>query len=49
MELVIKHDSNVKITICKDETIISTVVSKGSESSSIVHTPNSIVSKVGSC
>ncbi|MDB8553242.1 hypothetical protein [Turicibacter sanguinis] len=48
MELIIKHDSNVKITICKDETTISTVVSKGNQSSSIVQTTDRITTKVGS-
>lgn len=31
MELIIKNDSNIKVTIYKDETIVSTTVSKGSE------------------
>ena len=48
MELIIKNDSNVKLTIYKNETIISTVVSKGSESSSIVQQFDGIYLKVNS-
>ena len=48
MELIIKHDSNVKVTICKDETIISTVVGKGNQSSSIIHQDDRIYLKVNS-
>lgn len=48
MELIIKHDSNVKVTICKDETTISTVVGKENQSSSIVQQMSGITTKVGS-
>ena len=47
MELIIKNDSNVKITVCKDQTFISTVVGDGEKSSSIVHTVDGISVKVG--
>lgn len=47
MELIIKNDSNVKITICKDQTFISTVVTDGEKSSSIVHRADGISTKVG--
>lgn len=47
MELIIKNDSNVKVTIYKDEAIVSTIVGKGSESSSIVQQADRITTKVG--
>ncbi len=47
MELIIKNDSNVKVSIYKDETVISTVVGKGNQSSSIVHQADGISTKVG--
>lgn len=47
MELVIKNDSNVKVSIYKDEIVISTVVGDGEKSSSIVHTVDGISVKVG--
>ncbi|WP_317327014.1 hypothetical protein [Turicibacter sanguinis] len=47
MELIIKNDSNVKVTICKDQTFISTVVGDGDKSSSIVQMADGISIKVG--
>ena len=47
MELIVKNDSNVKMSIYKDETIVSTVVGKGSESSSIVQQADGITAMVG--
>ena len=38
MELIIRNDSNVKVSIYKDETVISTVVDDGENSSSILYT-----------
>ncbi|WP_317327275.1 hypothetical protein [Turicibacter sanguinis] len=47
MELIIKNDSNVKVTICKDQTFISTVVGDGEKSSSIIQQADGIICKVG--
>lgn len=47
MELIIKNDSNVKVSIYKDETVISTVVGKGNQLSSIVQQADGISAKVG--
>lgn len=46
MELIIKNNSNVKITICKDEAIISTKVGDDKHSSSIIETCDGIFVKV---
>ena len=46
MELIIKNDSNVKVSIYKDETVISTVVDDGEKASSIVHTLDGISVKL---
>ena len=47
MELIIKTDRKAKSTFYKDESVISTVVSKGNQSSSIVHQADGISTKVG--
>ena len=47
MELIIKNDSNVKVTICKDQTFISTVVGDGEKSSSVIQKVDGISAKVG--
>lgn len=47
MELIIKNDSNVKVTICKDQTFISTIVEEEDKSSSIIQKVDGISVKVG--
>ncbi len=47
MELIIKTDRKAKSTFYKDESVISTVVGKGNQSSSIVQQTDGISAKVG--
>ncbi len=47
MELIIKNDSNVKVSIYKDEIVISTVVGDGEKSSSVIQKVDGISAKVG--
>ncbi|MDB8553244.1 hypothetical protein [Turicibacter sanguinis] len=42
MELIIKNDINVKVTICKDEGSICTILANEESSTSVVTTPDSI-------
>ena len=47
MELIIKNNSNVKVSIYKDEIVISTVVGDGEKSSSVIQKVDGISAKVG--